>query len=148
MHTIEKERFDLKSLVEERIEIFKEQKRNAFELDLASYEIEVDKIGFEQMFDNIVSNAMKYSSKEAPISVRFDTSILSIEDRGVGMSTTELLRVHERYYQADDKKDGEGIGLSLVKAYCDDEGIDIHIKSQKDVGTTVVLDMSKVHIRS
>lgn len=145
MHTIEKERFDLKLLLEERIEVFKEQKRNPFELSLEPYEIEVDKIGFEQMFDNIVSNAMKYSSKDAPIHVTLNHHILSVEDQGVGMGPTELLRVHERYYQADERKDGEGIGLALVKAYCDEEGIDIHFKSQKGVGTNVSLDMSKVH---
>jgi signal transduction histidine kinase len=145
MHTIEKEHFDLQSLLEERIEVFKEQKRNPFELSLEHYEIEVDKIGFEQMFDNIVSNAMKYSSKDAPIHVRLDHHILSVEDQGVGMGSTELLRVHERYYQADERKDGEGIGLALVKAYCDEEGIDIHFKSEKGVGTNVSLDLSKVH---
>ena len=146
MHTIEKEKFDLQSLVEERIEIFKEQNRNPFILLLTPYEIEVDKIGFEQMFDNIVSNAMKYSSKDAPITVRFENGMLSVEDKGVGMSTSELLRVHERYYQVDDQKAGEGIGLSLVKAYCEDEGIDIHIKSEKGVGTSVSFDLSKVHV--
>ncbi len=145
MHTIEKERFDLKSLLEERIEVFKDQKRNPFELSLEHYEIEVDKIGFEQMFDNIVSNAMKYSSKDAPIHVTLHNHLLSVEDQGEGMGTTELLRVHERYYQADDRKDGEGIGLALVKAYCDEEGIDIHFKSEKGVGTKVSLNMSKVH---
>lgn len=145
MHTIEKERFDLKTLLEEHIEIFREQKRNPFELTLVPYQIEVDKIGFEQMFDNIVTNAMKYSSKDAPIFIRLENNTLQIEDEGVGMSATELLRVHERYYQADDQKSGEGIGLSLVKAYCEDEGIDIQIKSKKGVGTTVSLDMSQVH---
>ena len=148
MHTIEKERFDLQALVEERIEVFKEQQRNPFELTLESYEIEADKIGFEQMFDNIVSNAMKYSSKDAPIHVILHNNILSVEDEGVGMGTTELLRMHERYYQADDRKDGEGIGLALVKAYCDEEGIDIHLESEKGVGTNVSLNMSKVHATS
>lgn len=146
MHSIEKERFDLQTLIEDRIEVFKEQKRNPFELILESYEIKVDKIGFEQMFDNIVSNAMKYSSKDAPIRIVLSGDVLSIEDEGVGMGTTELLRVHERYYQADDKKDGKGLGLALVKAYCDEEGVEIHIKSEKGVGTTVSLNMSKVHV--
>jgi len=146
MHTIEKERFDLKTLLEERIEIFKEQKRNPFDLILESYEIEVDKIGFEQMFDNIVSNAMKYSPKDTPIYVKLNENILSIEDKGVGMSATELLRVHERYYQADNQKDGEGIGLSLVKDYCEDEGLEIHIKSEKGVGTCVSFNLSKVMV--
>ena len=146
MHTIEKERFDLKPLLEERIEIFKEQKRNPFELMLESYHIEVDKIGFEQMFDNIVTNAMKYSSKDSPIRIVLKEDVLSVVDEGVGMSTTDLLRVHERYYQADDKKDGKGLGLALVKAFCDEAGLEIHIKSEKGVGTTVSLNMSKVHV--
>ena len=146
MHTIEKERFDLQVLIEDRIEVFKEQKRNPFELVLKSYEIEADKIGFEQMFDNIVTNAMKYSSKDSPIHIVLNEGILSVEDKGVGMGTTELLRVHERYYQADDKKDGKGLGLALVKAYCDEEGVEIHIKSEKGIGTTVSLNMSKVHV--
>jgi len=80
------------------------------------------------------------------IRVTLDDHILSVEDEGVGMGTAELLRVHERYYQADEKKDGEGIGLALVKAYCDEEGVEIHIKSEKGRGTTVSLKLSKVHV--
>ncbi|MCW8822016.1 MAG: HAMP domain-containing histidine kinase [Sulfurovum sp.] len=146
MHTIEKELFDIQALVEERVEVFKEQKRNPFELILEPYKIEADKIGFEQMFDNLVSNAMKYSPKDTPIRVTLNNHILSVEDEGVGMGTTELLRVHERYYQADDKKDGKGLGLALVKAYCDEAGLEIHIKSQKGVGTRLSLNLSKVHV--
>jgi signal transduction histidine kinase len=73
MHTIEKEKFDLAKLVEERVSVFQEQKRNTFHLTLEPYEIEVDKIGFEQMFDNILSNAMKYSAKEKPVTVTLGT---------------------------------------------------------------------------
>ncbi|WP_309497848.1 HAMP domain-containing sensor histidine kinase [Sulfurovum sp.] len=146
MHTIEKEKFDLARLVEERVSVFQEQKRNTFHLTLEPYEIEADKIGFEQMFDNILSNAMKYSAKEKPVTVTLGQHSLSVKDEGVGMSPTALLRVHERYYQADEKKDGEGIGLALVKTYCDEEGIDIHIKSAKGEGTCVSLNVSKIHV--
>ena len=146
MHTIEKVRFHVEVLIKERIGIFQEQKRNGFALTLEPYEIEVDKIGFEQMFDNLIANAMKYSSKETTIYVSLENDILSIRDEGVGMSTAELLRVHERYYQADDRKDGEGIGLALVKTYCDEEGIDIQINSEKGVGTTIHLNLAKVHV--
>lgn len=146
MHTIEKEKFDLSALIEERVAVFQEQKRNPFHLTLEPYEIEVDKIGFEQMFDNILSNAMKYSQKEKPVSITLSQDSLRIKDEGVGMSPTELLRVHERYYQADERKDGEGIGLSLVKTYCDEEGIEIHIQSTKGEGTCVSLNLSKIHV--
>jgi signal transduction histidine kinase len=146
MHTIEKERFSLPDLLKERVHVFEEQKRNPFILDIAAYEIEVDKIGFEQMIDNLLSNAMKYSSKQTPISLVLDEDILSIIDKGIGMSSTDLLQVYERYYQADENKEGTGIGLALVKSYCDEEGIDIQIHSQKDVGTEVRLNLVKVHI--
>jgi len=145
MHSIEKSVFDLEVLLKERMGIFQEQKRNTFAITLEPYEIEVDKIGFEQMFDNLISNAMKYSSKETAIYVTLEHDILSIKDEGVGMSTTELLRVHERYYQADDRKDGDGIGLALVKTYCDEEDINIQITSEKGVGTTIRLNLTKVH---
>jgi signal transduction histidine kinase len=146
MHSVEKEVFDLEDLVKERVSVFQEQKRNPFHLALEPFRIEVDKIGFEQMFDNLLSNAMKYSSKESPIEVILKDQRLSVKDRGVGMSSTELLRMHERYYQADDKNDGDGIGFALVKAYCDEEGIEIYIQSEKGVGTNVDLNLSKVHV--
>jgi len=146
MRTIEKEKIDLANLVKERVAVFEEQKRNPFYLTLTPYEVQIDKIGFEQMFDNILSNAMKYSSKEKPVSVILSHDSLSVKDEGVGMTPTELLRVHERYYQADDKKDGEGIGFSLVKKYCDEEGIEIYIKSEKGEGTCVRFNLEKVHI--
>jgi signal transduction histidine kinase len=145
MHTIEKERFYLHILLKERIAIFEEQERNPFEINVSSYEIEVDKIGFEQMFDNLISNAMKYSDKESLISVILDGDNLSIIDRGVGMSSTDLLQVYERYFQADIKKEGVGIGLSLVKTYCDEVGIDIKIQSKEKKGTTISLNLSRIH---
>jgi len=146
MQQIAKEKFDVAVLVKERIAIFEEQKRNPFKLVLESYEIEVDKIGFEQMLDNILINAMKYSEKDAPITVTLKEHVLYIEDKGIGMTTTELLRVYERYFQGDEKKDGEGIGLALVKEYCDNENITIQLHSEKGIGTIVSLDLIKVHL--
>lgn len=145
MHTIKKERFDVRALLEERIAFFEEQHRNPFLLIAQSYEVMADKIGFEQMLDNILTNAMKYSSKDAPIILTLEKDMLSIQDEGIGMSASELLRVHERYFQGDESKDGQGIGLALVKAYCESEDIDITIQSEKNKGTCVRLDLSKIH---
>jgi signal transduction histidine kinase len=146
IHEIKKERFDVKSVVKERVTFFQEQARNPFEITVASYEIKVDKIGFEQMLDNILSNAMKYSAKDALITLILEEDTLCIQDKGVGMSTSELLRVHERYFKVDEGSHGEGIGLALVKAYCDSEDIQIQIQSEKDVGTSVCLNLIKVHM--
>ncbi|MEA1879519.1 MAG: HAMP domain-containing sensor histidine kinase [Campylobacterota bacterium] len=145
IHPIEKESFDVGSIVEERVAIFQEQERNVFDVSFESYIIEVDKIGFEQMLDNILSNAMKYSPKTSCIKIVLKTHNLCIEDEGTGMTTSELLRIHERYFQSNDNNEGEGIGLALVKTYCESENIAIDIKSEKNIGTRVCLDLESVH---
>ena len=146
IHEIEKETFDIQHTIEERVSFFKEQGRNDFEVLVKPYAVIADKIGFEQMVDNIISNAMKYSEKTSLISIALHDDVLTVEDKGVGMSASELLRVHERYFQGDEKTTGKGIGLSLVKAYCDSENIAIQIQSEKNVGTQILLNLSKVHV--
>jgi len=146
MHSIEKETFDLSVLAQKAVALFQEQKRNTLHLDLDPYAVLADKIGFEQMFENILSNAMKYSDKESNIYVTLKEGTLAVQDEGIGMSSTELLQVYERYYQADEAQDGHGIGFALIKAYCDVSGIEIHIDSQKGEGTKVSLDVSKLYV--
>jgi len=144
IYPIKKERFNIATLLEERLEVFREQKRNPFHIKLKDYEIEVDKIGFGQICDNLISNAMKYSHKQKPISLSLEEDTLKIQDQGIGMTERELLRVYERYFQVDKNKNGKGLGLSLVKSYCDEQNISIHISSQKGLGTSVSLGLEKV----
>lgn len=144
IRTIEKESFMVDKLIEERVDILRLQQRNPFLLHIESMSISVDRIGFEKTVDNILVNAMKYSDKKESITIRLKDNILTIEDRGIGMDETELITIYERYYQSDNSSTGEGIGLALVKAYCDNEKIKIWISSQKGEGTKVFLDLVKV----
>jgi signal transduction histidine kinase len=144
IHPIEKESFSLKDLLKERIEIFEAFDRNRFNLQVEERVLHADKIGFEKMIDNLLMNAMKYSPKEEAITIRESENTVVIVDRGIGMDETELLKVYERYYQGDRQRDGEGIGLALVKAYCDESGIDIQIKSEKEKGTSVFLNLGEL----
>ena len=142
IHKVEEEEFSLRNLLNERVGVHKSFGRNPFELDIEDMVIFADKIGFEQMIDNILSNAMKYSDKSKPITLFTENSTLVIRDRGIGMSEKELIKIFERYYQSDESRRGEGIGLALVKAYCDESKIGISIVSKPDEGTTVRLDLS------
>lgn len=142
IHKVEKEQFPLKELLKERIEVHKNFGRNPFELDVEDVTLLADRIGFEQMIDNILSNAMKYSDKSSPITISTDGQNLMISDRGIGMSEGELIKIFERYYQTDESRNGEGIGLALVKSYCDESKIGISIFSKPGEGTTVKLDLS------
>lgn len=146
IHPVEKEKLLLDSLLKERIETLEAFGRNRFFLDVGEKSIEIDKIGFEKMIDNLLMNAMKYSSKESLIKVILKGNVLVITDEGIGMDATQLLSVYERYYQGDKKQEGQGIGLALVKAYCDEERIEIQIQSEKGLGTSVSLDLKNVHV--
>jgi signal transduction histidine kinase len=55
-----------------------------------------------------------------------------------------MVAIFERYFQATNTHDGKGIGLAIVKSYCDRYGIGIDIKSVKNLGTTVMLDLKAV----
>ena len=141
IHSIEKEEFLLEELIVERVEEMKLLNRNSFVLKLKSHRVYVDKIGFEKVLDNLISNAMKYSDKNSNIEICLENHNLSIKDHGIGMDETELISIYERYYQLDNRAYGEGIGLALVKAYCDDEKIKIRINSRKNEGTEVGLEL-------
>jgi len=141
IHSIEKEEFLLEELIVERVEEMKLLNRNSFVLKLTSHRVYVDKIGFEKVLDNLISNAMKYSDKNSNIEICLENHNLSIKDHGIGMDETELISIYERYYQLDNTAYGEGIGLALVKAYCDDEKIKIRINSRKNEGTEVGLEL-------
>jgi len=146
IHPIEKELVSLPSLLEERIEAFESFGRNRFKISVSALTLNIDRIGFEKMLDNLLMNAMKYSDRSSPVAIFLEEKTLVIKDEGIGMDDAELLKVYERYYQGNSQNEGKGIGLALVKAYCDREGIEIQIVSQKGVGTRVLLDLSQVHI--
>ncbi|MDD5359036.1 MAG: HAMP domain-containing sensor histidine kinase [Sulfurovaceae bacterium] len=143
---IKKEKFYADIIVKECCEPFIDQDRNEFIFELENVELIADKIGFEQMIENIVSNAMKYSPKDEPITIKIANNVIEIIDRGMGMDDTQIIKIYDRYYQGDVENDGKGIGLAIVKDYCNKEGISITINSKKNQGTRVILDISKIII--
>jgi signal transduction histidine kinase len=59
------------------------------------------------------------------------------------MDENEILRIFERYYQGDRSSRGEGIGLSLVKRFCDENAIVLRFRSRKGEGTEVLLELER-----
>ncbi len=144
INAVETEEFDLSDVVRERVAIHEELGRNEFVIDMEPQTVRLDRIGLEQVLDNIFENSMKYSTPDKPITVKLHNGKLTIADEGEGMNPGQIARIYERYYQGDSHSPGEGIGLALVKRYCDESKIGIKISSKVNEGTTVELDFSQV----
>ncbi|MDF1875438.1 HAMP domain-containing histidine kinase [Sulfurimonas sp. SAG-AH-194-I05] len=138
------EAFDIKELVKSRIDFLQSLYPHAhFNVRLEKTLIITDKIGLAKVIDNIIENAVKYSKGNNTIDIKLHSYILSIKDYGCGMDELELLRIFNNYYQSNNNMRGFGIGLSLVKRFCDRQGIKLSFQSQLNVGTTVLLQFNK-----
>ena len=135
-----KEEIDLSILLKKRIEFLSPlYPQVTFNTTLESTQILNDSIGLSKVIDNLIENAVKYSPNTNIIDIELQNHTLSIKDYGCGMDEVELLNIFDNYYQSDSSMRGFGIGLSLVKRFCDAQGIRLSFKSKRDHGTTVLL---------
>jgi len=143
IHKIEKESCDLKDLIEQKLESYIEIfSQINFVVTLESSSVKIDTIGFLKVLDNLVHNAVKYSKPDSVVKISLKDMQLIIEDEGIGMEENFFLQAFEHYYQEDDENTGHGLGLGLVKEYCDRYKIKIYLNSKKDLGTKISLDLS------
>ena len=126
---IDKQEFYLNELIKTCVEKFDDIKKDVKIL----YEIENIRLftylnGFEKTMDNLISNAIKYNIKENPIvEISYKNGILSIYNTGEKIDTKNLFIVFDKYFQEDSSKDGFGLGLAMVKEFCDKNRISINI---------------------
>jgi signal transduction histidine kinase len=148
IHKVELEICDLKSLLEERILAYKEIfPQINFVYDLESSSVKIDTIGFLKVLNNLVHNAVKYSKPDSVVELSLKNMHLSIKDEGIGMEEDFLVKAFTHYYQEDSLSSGQGIGLGLVKEYCDMYKISIYVDSNKGQGTTISLDLTSRSMR-
>ena len=139
-----KEAFHLDELLQKRVDFFSSfYPQVEFVTQLESTKIVNDKIGVAKVVDNIIQNGVKYSTTKKQIDITLQDNILSIKDYGCGMKEVELLKIFDTYYQSNKNMQGFGIGLSMVKRFCDTHNIGLHFESQVDIGTTVKLNFKE-----
>ena len=107
------------------------------------YTILTDEKWLTFVIEQIISNAVKYTS-EGGVSIRMDEpGVLRIEDSGIGISAEDLPRIFENGYTGfngrEDRR-ASGIGLYLCKRITDNLGHTISAESQLGRGTTIILD--------
>lgn len=138
------EHFDLREVLEERLIFLASLYPSVvWEVTLEACDVNCDRIGLAKVIDNLIENGVKYSPKNPIITITLRDNIVSICDQGMGMDEITLMHIYDRYYQNDSTMAGYGIGLNLVKRYCDRYGIALHISSRLHEGTCVKLEFKK-----
>lgn len=97
--------------------------RSTTSRDLGQALIWVDDEAVEQILDNLVDNALKYTPEGGTVEVNLrreaDQVVLEVRDTGIGIAEADLTRIFERFYRVDKARSrelgGTGLGLSIVK---------------------------------
>jgi len=140
-------RCELNALIEQAVRPYRmRSEHHLFELHLPAEPVEVmvDRRKFEQILDNILSNAFKYSPDGGLIrmSVQCDSALIqvSVEDQGIGMSSEQKSRIYDKFYRGDASNTsigGTGLGMSITKYFVEAHGGRIWVDSELGQGTKV-----------
>ena len=104
-----------------------------------------DEQRLEQVWINLISNAIKYTDNGGLVTVSVKKTArdveVSIEDTGHGMSKEVISHIFERFYREEKARsvEGNGLGLSIVKSIVDLHHGNIDVISQVDVGSTFIV---------
>ncbi len=110
-----------------------------------------DSYTLEQIFANLLDNAVKYTNTGSITIKAYNNPagliICEIKDTGIGMSPEFMEKIFNPFTQEEQgytrKYEGNGLGLALVKKYCELNGIDISVKSRKGEGTSFILKFNR-----
>lgn len=109
-----------------------------------------DRTAIEQVFSNLIVNALNYLRPDVPgeivIGGRIDKdtggTIYWVKDNGSGIPAASLERVFEVFQRAHaDRSEGEGMGLAIVKRIVERHGGEVRVESEENVGTTFYVSL-------
>ncbi len=148
------------NITESLNKLAKEYKKNAqrknielkTNIELNDPIISTDDYAFNQIFANLIDNAVKYTEKGV-ININAHTLnnkiLIEIEDSGTGISEDFLPYLFEPFSQEEQgysrKFEGSGLGTALIKKYCDIINADISVKSRKGEGSIFTVTLPVIH---
>jgi signal transduction histidine kinase len=151
---LNKEKCDIVKLAKQNIEINRIiAGKKQIDIFLNAYDdiplIEIDKLKIEQVFNNLISNAIKYSNRNSKITVNIFKSENNIEvsvcDEGLGIPEEDLNNIFKPFYKANVKptanEGSTGLGLVIVRKIILGHMGNIWIKSKVGKGTTVYFSL-------
>jgi len=110
-----------------------------------------DRRRLKQVFDNLLSNALKFSDPEDTVTVRIreqESSLrVEVEDTGIGIAEDQLPRIFDRFYQVDGaatrRYGGTGLGLAIVKQIVEAHGGQVGAESELGKGSLFYFTIPK-----
>lgn len=143
---------DIKSLIQNKIQIFEllaNSKNQSIKVVFHqnNNQLYTDALIFEQILNNLVSNAIKYTKEFGKIEVNWklinenanDYYLLQVEDNGIGIAKENFENVFNSFFLENDaikqKDNSSGLGLYLVKNYVNYLNSEISLESEKNVGS-------------
>lgn len=110
-------------------------------------EVVGDAFRLRQAFDNILSNAIKYTPAGGTIRISGEVSpddvILHFADTGIGIHPDDLERVFDPYFRAQSVREsptpGTGLGMGIIRSIVEDQGGSLFLESELGAGTTVTV---------
>ncbi|WP_281612978.1 ATP-binding protein [Flammeovirga sp. SubArs3] len=149
---------DLKSLMEEVLLDFKpmiENKELTFNFSMASINVWFDKEKMVRVFNNLISNAIKYSHQGGTVKINIEEEkgkvLINFIDNGIGIPENQQKKIFTRFVRANNAAEsniaGSGIGLLLAKKIVELHRGTLEFESKVDLGTkfTISLSLGKGH---
>jgi len=147
------EEVDIKDLIGQVLKIFNQKiKAKNLELELLVNDkmpvIRGDPFLLEQLFMNLMDNAVKYTER-GKITIKVERKeehlIIELHDTGIGIPEEHQARIFERFYVIDKSRSrmlgGTGLGLSIVKHIALLHKGRIDVRSRVGVGTTFTVSL-------
>lgn len=102
-----------------------------------------------QLFSNIIENAIKYRNKQRKLILELSSQInqnivlYSIKDTGIGISTPHLDKIWDVFYRVDSSssESGDGIGLSIVKKISYKNKGNVRVESEEGLGSIFYIEL-------
>ena len=134
------ERLRLDILLQERIEFFTPfftQKNLKLQSDITPVSFQANREKIITLFDNLISNAIKYNKHNGEIHITLHNNRFVIKDSGSGIDSKHQAMIFDRFARFDRSVGGFGIGLSLVREICKEYNIQIHVESITEGDTRI-----------
>ena len=121
-----------------------EKKQLSFSVDFDEYTITADEELLKQVWLNLIDNAVKFSPENSIIQIHIaqdtETTSIAITNEGDTIAPEHQKRIFHKFYQADEShaKEGNGIGLSIVKRVVELHGGTIYLDSKNNRTTFAI----------